>query len=490
MAYLLGLDIGSSSVKAALVDRHTGRTVALAQSPDTEMAIQAPRAGWAEQDPEIWWQHACSAIRKARAAAPAGDIAAIGIAYQMHGLVTLDAEGEVVRPAIIWCDSRAVTLGDTAFEALGQAYCLEHYLNSPGNFTASKLKWVRDHEPHHFERIRTVLLPGDYIAYRLTGERQTTVSGLSEGIFWDFKTQQPARRLLEYYGYEADVLAETAPAFAIQGRVHAQAAAATGLAEGTPITYRAGDQPNNALSLNVLQPGEIAATAGTSGVVYGVVDRLAADPLNRVNSFAHVNHTAAAPRIGILLCINGAGITYSWLRRQLADSHTPYSELEQLAASVPAGAEGLLMLPFGNGAERMLGNRHPGASLFGLDFNRHHKAHVLRAGLEGVAFSLVYGIRVMQSLGLQLGTLRVGNDNLFQSAVFAQTVSTLTGARIDMLRSSGAAGAAIASGVGIGQWSSPEEGLGMLEVVQQYVPGAAGALEAAYDAWAARVAGA
>jgi xylulokinase len=472
MTYLLGLDIGSSSVKAALVDGHSGHTLALAQSPATEMEIVSPQPGWAEQDPELWWLHSCQAIRLLLSSQniDAQQIAAVGIAYQMHGLVLLDQNGELVRPAIIWCDSRAVAIGEKAYQELGKDYCMGHYLNSPGNFTASKLKWVQENEPAAYARIHKVMLPGDYIAYKLTGEMTTTVSGLSEGTLWDFKLNKPAKGLMDYYGCDTALLSDITETFGIQGRVQEGAAKISGIPAGVPVTYRAGDQPNNALSLNVLSPGEVAATGGTSGVVYGISAQLSADPENRVNSFAHVNHRAQDPRIGILLCINGAGITYSWMRRQLADSQTPYDALEALAKSVPVGSDGLTLFPFGNGAERMLGNRMPGASLLHLDFNRHQKEHLLRAALEGIAFSFVYGIQQMQEIGLNIQKIRVGNDNLFQSAVFSNTVSSLTGASIDMLKSNGATGAAIASGVGIGLWRKVEDGLSQLAHVRQFTP--------------------
>ena len=470
--YLLGFDIGSSSIKAALVDASTGAVLGTAQAPDTEMEILAPKPGWAEQDPDDWWLQCKQALAKLfrQTGADASKVAAIGISYQMHGLVTIDREGKSLRPAIIWCDSRAVSIGDAAFREIGEDYCLQHYLNGPGNFTASKLKWVRDEQPELYEKIHRAMLPGDYIAFKLTGEALTTISGLSEGILWDFQSHSPASRLLEHYGIEAEKLAPLAPSFGDQGRVSAEAAKETGLPAGIPVTYRAGDQPNNALSLNVLEPGELAATAGTSGVIYGVIDRLAGDAQNRVNSFAHVNHQRETPRIGVLLCINGTGIQYRWLKQQVAAAGQDYPDLEQAAATVQPGSEGLQMIPFGNGAERMLGNRQVGAHILNLDFNRHKQAHLYRAGLEGIAFSFAYGADILKSLGLNLSVLRVGNDNLFQSAIFAQTVAQLLHCRIEVLRTTGAVGAAVASGVGIGVWDSPRVGLGGLAQVCVYEP--------------------
>ena len=487
---LLGLDIGSSSIKAALVDATTGKTLGAVQAPEREMDIMAPKPDWAEQDPEIWWQNACLAVQKLlkQTKTDPATVSAIGISYQMHGLVALDERGRTVRPSIIWCDSRAVGIGESAFRALGESYCLAHYLNSPGNFTASKLKWVKDNEPERFAKIRYFMLPGDYIAYRLTGEAATTVSGLSEGVLWDFSANAPAQSLLDHYGVDRSLIPPIVPTFGQQGRLSEEAAGALGLNPGVPVTYRAGDQPNNALALNVLKPGEVAATGGTSGVVYGVVDKLVADPQNRVNSFAHVNHQPGAPRIGVLLCINGSGIQYSWMRKQVAGDAVSYPEMEQLAATAPPGADGLCILPFGNGAERMLGNRTPGAQIGNLHFNRHGRAQLYRAALEGVAFSFVYGMQVLQELGLDVSVIRVGNDNLFQSAIFSTTIAQLMNCRIEMLQTTGAVGAAIASGVGIGLWADAGEGLGALQLERVYEPGTPdGAYREAYKRWAAHL---
>lgn len=486
--YLLGIDIGSSSIKAALVDARTGKTAGIANAPETEMDIMAPQPGWAEQDPENWWDNCRDAVQKllGRTGIAPADIASIGIAYQMHGLVAIDREGEVVRPSIIWCDSRAVSIGDAAFRDIGEDYCLQHYLNGPGNFTASKLKWVRDNEPEQYERIRYFMLPGDYIAYRMTGEPLTTISGLSEGILWDFAENGVARRLLDYYGIDGSLIPPTVPTFGNQGRLTETAAGYLGLKAGVPVTYRAGDQPNNALALNALNPGEVAATGGTSGVVYGVVDSLVSDRQNRVNSFAHVNHNPQTPRIGVLLCINGAGSMYGWMRKQIAADGVLYDDMERMAASVPAGSDGLRIIPFGNGAERMLGNMNTGASIVNLQLNRHGRPHLYRAALEGVAFSFVYGMKVLQELGLNVSVMRVGNDNLFLSAIFSNTIAQLLGCRIEMLRTTGAAGAAIASGVGIGLYPDVREGLGALEHVHTYEPqDQSNACRDAYEHWSA-----
>ncbi len=469
--YLLGYDIGSSSIKAALVDIETGSSVAVVQLPENEMSIEAPESGWAEQDPGLWWHYICLATQKLLGEnnIKGSDIKSIGIAYQMHGLVMLDSQGEVIRPSIIWCDSRAVQIGQAAFDQIGQEKCLKHMLNSPGNFTASKLRWVLENEPKNFARCHKIMLPGDYIAYKLSGEMQTTTSGLSEGVLWDFQENRPADLLLDHYDIPQSLLSDIIPSVGIQAKVSGKGAAATGLAAGTPISYRAGDQPNNALALNVLNPGEVAATGGTSGVVYGVVDKPVYDPGSRVNGFAHINHTATEPRIGILLCINGAGIQYGWLRKMIA-AGTPYVELEKRASGVPIGSDGLLNIPFGNGAERMLENIDPGAQFLHLQLNRHGQEHLIRATLEGIAFSFVYGMEILKEMKMSIGIIKVGNDNLFQSDIFSKTISTLTGATIQMLDTTGAIGAALASGVGSGVYSSLNEAMSNLKIVKEITP--------------------
>ncbi len=485
--YTLGFDLGSSSVKAALVEAATGRVLARVQSPAEEMSMDAPRAGWAEQDPGSWYEHAKAATRDILAGTQvqASQIKAVGIGYQMHGLVLVDADHEVVRPAIIWCDGRAVETGERAFSGIGADRCLSHCLNSPGNFTAAKLKWVADNEPENYARASYAMLPGDYLALRLSGEATTTVTGLSEGVLWDFKRNDLAHLVLDEMELSADKLPRRVPAVGKQGVLSAKAAADLGLEPGTVIGYRAGDQPNNALSLNVLRPGEVAATAGTSGVVYGVTDKLAYDPDQRVNSFAHVNHGGGDQRIGILLCINGSGIAHRWIKQQVCGREISYGDMEDMAAAVPVGADGLHFLPFGNGPERMLKNRDIGARLLGLDFNRHTQAHVVRAGIEGVAFAFVYGMRILGQLGVDLSTIRVGNDNMFQSTTFATTIATLTGATIEVHNTTGAVGAALAAGVAVGFADDLESAVGQQEVVATITGRNTDrdALEAAYARW-------
>jgi len=468
--YLLGLDIGTSSIKAAILDAETGTCTASCQSPETEMGILSPKSGWAEQDPEIWWEHTQTAIAGAvrKAMINSGDIMAIGISYQMHGLVCVDKEMNVLRNSIIWCDSRAVEIGNASFLEIGAEKCLSHLLNSPGNFTASKLKWVKDNEPHIYSKIFKIMLPGDFIAAKLTGKIKTTESGLSEGIFWDFNSQAPADFLLKNYGLDKNLLAETTPTFGIQGTVTREAAAATGLKPGTPVCYRAGDQPNNAFSLNVLNPGEIAATAGTSGVVYGVSDQIKYDPQSRVNTFVHVNNSSGETRNGILLCVNGTGIMNSWMKK-IAGEDLSYSQMNEIAAKVNPGSDGLIILPFGNGAERVLVNIEKGCSIHNLNFNIHGKAHLFRAAQEGIAFALYYGIRIMQEMGVEIKLIRAGKANMFLSPVFCQTLADISGATIELYNTDGAQGAARGAGIGAGFYTDFEtafEGILKLETIK------------------------
>ena len=485
----LGIDIGSSSVKVSLLDVASGACIASSTNPAQEMPIDAVQSGWAEQDPEMWWQYVVEGIRKIGQEHPLSEVAAIGITYQMHGLVALSKEHKPLRKAIIWCDSRAVEIGAEALEAIGHDFCLEHALNSPGNFTASKLAWVKRNEPELFAQIDKFILPGDYIAYRLSGEVSTSVSGLSEQILWDFKEEKRADFVADYYGIPQEMIPEAGLSIGVEAHTNAATEALLGIPAGTPIAYRAGDQPNNAFSLNVMEAGEIAATGGTSGVVYGVVDTPKADPLSRVNTFVHVNHTPATPRYGILLCINGTGILNSWMRRHVVQQTLDYAAMNELAEQAPAGSDGLVVLPFGNGAERVLENRTTGAAMVGIDLNRHTTAHILRATQEGIAFSFRYGIDLMRELGLKPDVIRAGKANLFLSPLFRQTLSTLTGARIELFNTDGSLGAARGGALGAGLYKSREEAFRSLQCLEVVEPCEADreALEKSYELWKAAV---
>lgn len=459
-----------------------------ASYPPAEMEILSPAPGFAEQHPDSWYNNIKEALKiiESHNKGVISQVAAIGIAYQMHGLVIVDKAGKPLRNAIIWCDSRAVNIGTKAFNSLGQEFCLSHLLNSPGNFTASKLKWVKDNEPEIFDRIQKILLPGDYIAYRLTGEMYTTETGLSEGIFWDFTRNDISKELLENYGIDNGILAQIKPVFSVQGHVTVEASSELGLKAGIPVTYRAGDQPNNAFSLNVLNPGDVAATAGTSGVVYGVTDRMKFDPLSRINTFLHVNHKKQSPRLGQLLCINATGILNSWLKNNVAAGRG-YDEMNTLAASVPAGCSGLTIFPFGNGAERMLGNYNPGATIEGLNFNTHNVNHLLRAAQESIVFSFVYGMEIMKESGLNPSFIKAGKANMFLSPLFGTMLANLSGAEIYLFNTDGAQGAARGAALGSGYFADAKEAFLSLKILEQIQPEKDNKLAEHYSYWKNRL---
>ncbi|ADY30911.1 xylulokinase [Cellulophaga lytica] len=468
--YYIGYDIGSSSVKAALVDADTGKQIIVVNEPETEMEIIAHQPNWAEQDPTLWWKHVCNATKRAikESGINASKISAIGISYQMHGLVVVDKDLNPLRNAIIWCDSRAVEIGEKAFEEIGKNKCATRLLNSPANFTASKLKWVRDNEPDVYNKIYKYMLPGDFIAMQFTGELNTTKNGLSEGILWDFKNDELASFLLEYYGVNEDLTPTIVSNFTSQGLVTEKASTASGLPVGIPINYRAGDQPNNALSLNVFNHGEVAATGGTSGVVYAVTNNVQSKETSRINHFAHVNYTQKQPVLGKLLNINGAGIQYRWLKDNLGVNS--YDEMNKMASNISVGSNGLSLIPFGNGAERMFNNKTIGTHFCNLNLNKHTKAHLVRAALEGIAFSFAYGMQILKDDNTAINVIRAGNDNLFRSAIFSETVATLIGHEIEIYNTTGAIGAARAAGVYKGDFTAFKNNSSANDHVKTYKP--------------------
>ena len=482
--YSLGIDVGSSSVKVSLLDIEAGVCLASSTNPKVEMPISAPKKGFAEQDPEMWWKYICEGIKDIAGKCSMSKVASIGITYQMHGLVAVDKNIKPLRDAIIWCDSRAVGLGAEALLGIGYDKCMSHLLNSPGNFTASKLAWVKRNQPEIYSKIYKFMLPGDYVAYKLSGKVATTETGLSEQILWDFKESRRADFVAEYFDIDTNLVPEIAPSIGVAAKTNAATAALLGIPEGTPISYRAGDQPNNAFSLNVLRPGEIAATGGTSGVVYGVTDVPKADSASRVNTFLHVNNKADAPRLGVLLCINGTGILNSWIHRNVTPN-LGYVEMNDLAMTAPVGCDGLTILPFGNGAERVLENHNIGARICGIDLVRHSQAHILRATQEGIAFSFRYGIDIMKNLGLKPDVIRAGKANLFLSPLFRSTLATLCDSRIELFDTDGALGAARGAALGAGFYKTAEEAFASLKKVDEVAPEASwkSPLEEAYAKW-------
>jgi xylulokinase len=481
---LLGIDVGTSSIKVSVVDPATQQVIASAQYPDEENQIITPQPGWAEQSPDVWWEQVQQAIlrcNKSKTYEPAA-IAAIGISYQMHGLVLVDKQQQVLRNSIIWCDSRAVEFGEKAFKAIGEEKCLTHLLNSPGNFTAAKLAWVKQNEPHVYDKIDKVMLPGDFIAMRMSGDLTTSISALSEGILFDFLNNKLSDDVTGYFGFERSFFPPVHPVFSQHGLVSASVAAHLGLKAGTPICYKAGDQPNNALSLNVLNPGEVAATAGTSGVIYGVSDQLAYDPQSRVNTFAHVNYQDHQKRLGVLLCINGTGKLYSWMKTLLG-GRISYNDMNTLAAQAPPGAEGLRILPFGNGVERILNNRPVGAYIQNVDLNIHGSAHLLRAAHEGIACAFRYGLDIMRENGMKPSVIRAGSANLFLSSLFTETFVNATGIPVELYKNDGSAGAAIGAGIGAGIFSDAAEAFSKIVPIKTIEPDIGNNFEAIYQDW-------
>lgn len=285
--------------------------------------------------------------------------------------------------------------------------------------------------------------------------------------------------MLEHYGFSASVIPSVVPTFSVQGKLVNDVAADLGLAAGTPVSYRAGDQPNNAFSLNVVNPGETAATAGTSGVIYSVTEKNAYDPKSRVNTFLHVSEGNK----GVLLCVNGTGILNSWLRKNTGA--TPYETMNQLAANIPVGSDGLVVLPFGNGAERILENKEIGASIEGLNFNRHTQSHLFRAAQEGIVFSLSYGFDILKNMGLKTNVIRAGKANMFLSPLFREAFVNTIGAQLELYDTDGAKGAALGAGKGVGLYKTfPDAFKGLHKLhVEEPQKSKTEQYSSAYSAW-------
>jgi xylulokinase len=483
---LCGIDVGTSSIKVSIVDAANQQLIYSTTFPEVENEISSPQPGFAEQDPEHWWYCVKQAILKANATGSYDpkNIGAIGISYQMHGLVVVDKNAQLLRPSIIWCDSRATPYGEKAYKALGESFCQSHYLNSPGNFTAAKLAWVKENQPDIFEQIALVMLPGDFIAGRFTSSFTTTTSALSECILWDFKGSHPAKDLMAYYGFPDSIFPPVQALYSDHGTITALVAAELGLSTQVKVTYKAGDQPNNAYSLGVLHPGDIATTAGTSGVVYGISDELKFDKENRVNSFAHVNHSEANTSIGVLMCINGTGILNRWIKQNFFPTLS-YSQMNDLGAMATIGTNGLVCMPFGNGSERIFKNHTLGGSFQHLDFNRHQSSDIIRAAHEGIAFSMVYGIELLRNVGVKPKKLKAGLANMYLSELFTQAIVNASGASVELLETDGAFGAALGAGAGVGYYANEDEAVGHINVLKTIQPDAdmKNAYTDAYGIW-------
>lgn len=472
--HFLGIDLGSSSVKLSVFNAEIGVEVNSVTLPETEMEIKAPQFGWAEQDPDLWWKYVKEGLGQiSRNGFDLKKIKAIGIAYQMHGLVLVDKNLKPIRPAIIWCDSRAVKIGNKTYQTIGTDRSQEMILGSPGNFTASKLKWVKVNEPENYRKAKFFMLSGDYIAAKLSETAQISESGLSEAALWNFKEDRLATEVLDAMDIDEKLVPEIVPNFGEQVKIDANIASELGLNTETTITYRAGDQPNNAFSLNVLKPGDIATTAGTSAVVYSVSDENIADRESRINTFLHVNNSVEQKRNGVMLCINGSGILYQWLRKLFSEGNKEiifYEHLNQLAASVKPGSEDLRFYPFGNGVERIFGNKKVNSGIENLNFNIHKNPHITRAACEGIVFAMNYGFEIMKDLGVKGNTIKAGKANLFLSPVFREIFCNTTNMGLELYDTSGAQGAARGAALGYGFYQTENEAFSDLRCLETFQP--------------------
>ena len=461
---VLGLDVGTGGSRAVIVDAD-GAVTATATEPHA--AFDSPRTGWAEQHPEDWWRASQAAIGAALAAGGAapGDIRAVGLSGQMHGAVLLDAAGEVVRPAIIWCDQRTGVQCRRLTDEVGAARLIELVANPAlTGFTLPKLLWVRDEEPAHWDCVRTVLLPKDYVRWRLTGERATDAADASGTLLFDVAGRRWSTELLGQVGIEAASLPAVHEGPAVTGRLVRAGAEATGLAEGTPVVAGGGDQAAGAVGMGIVRPGAVSATLGTSGVVFAATDRPARDPRGRVHTFCH----AVPDRWHVMGVTQGAGLSLRWLRDTLGASPgaeaggpaapgDPYDRLCAEAAEAPPGADGVLWAPY------LMGERTPHldpdarAALVGLSA-AHGRAHVIRAVLEGVAFSLRDSLTILDEMGVPATRIRLGGGGA-RSRLWRQIQADAYRQPVDVLAAEeGAAyGAALLAGVGAGVWGSVDE---------------------------------
>lgn len=470
--HYLGIDLGSSSVKVCLADAN-GKEIASAKAPiDGEMEIISTSSGFAEQNPEDWWAMLTHGIKQLKEQGHnLANVKAIGIAYQMHGLVAMNDSFIPLRPAIIWCDSRAIPLGEKAFQEIGEEKALKKLLNSPGNFTAAKLAWVKNNEPDIYNKIAFIGLPGDWLAARLTGQLNATVSGLSEGIFIDHSTGQISNDVLNAFSIDKNFIKQPGESFRRFGKVLPTWCDEFGFNADAEVCYVAGDQPNNAFSLSAINPGEVAINAGTSGVLYAVSETPVVDMQQRVNTFAHVTHTTNKPSFGVLACVNGTGIQYSWLRHMLANNgDLSFIDLNNLAKTAPPGCDGLHVFSFGNGAERILNNRNIGASFTNINFHKHGPQHLIRAAQEGIAFSLVYCIEIFKEIGIEIKVLKAGSANLFNSPLFRQIVADTSGIPVEVINADGALGAARGAMVGSQAIDIKTIGSEMIQTVARVEP--------------------
>ncbi|MGD0987977.1 MAG: xylulokinase [Candidatus Sulfotelmatobacter sp.] len=451
--YFLGIDIGTGGTRALVIDE-SGKVIS--SSAEEHRPFASPHIGWAEQDPADWWRACGLATRKVltQSGICSEQIACVGFSGQMHGAVLLDSQGQVVRPALIWCDVRTQKQADELTATIG-AERLRQLTCNPAlpNFTLTKCLWVRENEPENWGRVRSLMLPKDYVRYRLTGERATDLADASGTLLLDVAHRRWSQEILDFVQMDSALLPALYESPEICGRVSEAGAAATGLLSGTPVVAGAGDQAAGAIGIGAVSPGAVSATIGTSGVVLAATNLPALDPEGRVHSFCH----GLANRWLVMGVTQAAGLSLRWFRDQFGaiNGHTDsYEDLTRMAAKVPAGSDGLLWAPY------LMGERTPyldataRGMLVGLTAS-HTRAHVVRAILEGVAFSLRDTFTIFDQIDVPVKSIRLGGGGA-RSALWRQIQADVYGHAVETVAvEEGAAyGAAILAGVGAKVWST------------------------------------
>jgi xylulokinase len=451
---LLGIDIGTSGTRAVVIDGQ-GQVISAATAEHVNFA--SPQLGWAEQDPEDWWGAATRAVQQclAQANINPGDINGIGLTGQMHGLVALDKNDRVVRPAILWCDQRTSQECREITEELGAQQLIEFTANPALTvFTLPKIRWMQKHEPEVWSGVRSILLPKDYVRFRLTGSRATDVADASGTLLFDVAHRQWSAPMLEVAGLHADLLPRVFESQQISGHVSEEAGRATGLRAGIPVVAGAGDQAAGAVGMGIVEPGAVSATIGTSGVVFAATAAPVRDPQGRIHTFCH-----AIPNCWHVMGVTqAAGLSLKWFREQFSANGNSavdsYDHLMEEAAKTPAGAEGLLWAPY------LMGERTPHldpnarGALVGLTAG-HTRGHMIRAILEGVAFSLRDCLTIFSELQIPVASIRLGGGGA-RSPLWCQIQADIFGREVSVLQAEEgpAYGAALLAGVGVGAWPS------------------------------------
>ncbi|MBL7140937.1 MAG: xylulokinase [Planctomycetes bacterium] len=462
MGYLLGIDIGTSGTKTLLVDP-AGR---IAAAVTVEYPAYAPRPAWSEQDPEDWWQATVTSIRQVlkKARAKAADVTGLGLSGQMHGSVFLDKSGKVLRRAILWNDQRTGAECDAITQAAGGRRALIRMVSNPAltGFTAPKILWVRKHEPRLYDRTTKILLPKDYVRYRLTGEFATEVSDASGTLLLDVKRRRWSTKLLGLLQIDRALLPEVYESQEVSGRLTAAAARATGLAVGTPVVGGGGDQAAGAVGNGIVRRGVISATLGTSGVVFAHADHVETDPEGRVHTFCH----AVEGKWHVMGVVLAAGGSLQWFRNTLCqdlvrkakrEKVDPYELITAEAAAVPPGSDGLYFLPYLTGERTPHADPNARAAWIGLS-NMHTRAHMARAVLEGATYAMRDCLEIIQGMGVPVKEIRVAGGGArsrfwraLQADIYKQPVWTVSS------EEGPAYGVALLAGVGTGVWSSVPE---------------------------------